>query len=183
MSTPSQKMVPEVGSMSPVSIFTVVDLPDPFGPKYPDTSPPARVKFTWSTTLSPRYRFVRFRTSRVSTTLEIDESILDSPGPRQHQRTDNAQSAQHGSHCDRHDNETTRGFVRAWQTQRNASSGSQEVKGDNGQNDSRIDNSTRMSLKFPNIQQHSSSFPWNRQREIDYGSPHKAQKTRRGASP
>jgi hypothetical protein len=39
-------MLPELGSMRPVSILTVVDFPEPFGPRYPVTCPAAIVKFT-----------------------------------------------------------------------------------------------------------------------------------------
>ena len=46
MSVPSKRIVPLVGGISPVIIFTVVDLPDPFGPRYPSTSPGRTEKLT-----------------------------------------------------------------------------------------------------------------------------------------
>src|SRR6476646_4755055 len=42
-------MCPFVGNNSPSSIFTVVDLPDPFGPSKPNTSPRFTSKLTLST--------------------------------------------------------------------------------------------------------------------------------------
>jgi hypothetical protein len=46
MSTPSQRIWPEVAGNRPASIFTVVDLPLPFGPRYPVTSPGGTVNVT-----------------------------------------------------------------------------------------------------------------------------------------
>ena len=39
MSLPSHRIWPEVAGSRPVSIFTVVDLPLPLGPRYPVTWP------------------------------------------------------------------------------------------------------------------------------------------------
>lgn len=44
MSRPWKNTFPFVGSMSPRIILTVVDLPDPFGPRYPSTSPSRRIR-------------------------------------------------------------------------------------------------------------------------------------------
>src|SRR5688572_5476451 len=46
---PNTSMCPFVGYNSPSSIFTVVDLPDPFGPSKPNTSPRRTSKSTLST--------------------------------------------------------------------------------------------------------------------------------------
>src|SRR6516164_10511240 len=48
--------VPAVGARNPVIIFIVVDLPAPFGPRKPSTSPFGTVKETSSTaTRGPKY--------------------------------------------------------------------------------------------------------------------------------
>jgi hypothetical protein len=59
-SASSKRITPEEGSTRPVSIFTVVDFPEPFGPRYPVTSAEFTLKLTSFTTLTPRYRFVNF---------------------------------------------------------------------------------------------------------------------------
>jgi len=46
MGSPSNRISPSLGVMSPVIIFSVVDLPDPFGPRYPVTSPARARKLT-----------------------------------------------------------------------------------------------------------------------------------------
>ncbi len=46
-------------------ILTVVDLPDPFGPRYPVTSPGMAVKETLFTAVVPGYCFVSARTSSI----------------------------------------------------------------------------------------------------------------------
>src|SRR5215471_8539660 len=66
ISTPSSRISPCDGSTRPVSILTVVDLPDPLGPRYPVTSLDFTVKLTSWTTGTRRYRFVNLRTSRVA---------------------------------------------------------------------------------------------------------------------
>src|ERR1700677_4449798 len=56
-------MWPRLISISPVIIFMVVDLPDPFGPRYPVTSPGCAEKLTLSTAGIPEKRFERLRSS------------------------------------------------------------------------------------------------------------------------
>jgi hypothetical protein len=46
MSAPSSSTVPPEGSSKPVSMPTVVDLPDPFGPSSPSTVPRGTRKLT-----------------------------------------------------------------------------------------------------------------------------------------
>ena len=58
ISRPSKKMPPAVGSSNPVSIFTVVVLPEPLGPRYPKTSPGSIRKLTSSTAGMLLYRLV-----------------------------------------------------------------------------------------------------------------------------
>src|SRR3546814_12936853 len=48
-SWPQTAMLPEVGDRKPQSIFMVVDLPAPFGPRKPSTSPLATDKLMLST--------------------------------------------------------------------------------------------------------------------------------------
>ena len=52
--------VPEVGARKPVTIFIVVDLPAPLGPRNPSTSPRSTEKLTPSTARSEGKSFVRF---------------------------------------------------------------------------------------------------------------------------
>src|ERR1700751_385461 len=52
MSQPQMIAVPEEGARNPVIIFIVVDLPAPFGPRKPSTSPRGTVKETSSTAIS-----------------------------------------------------------------------------------------------------------------------------------
>src|SRR5262245_31855974 len=104
-------MLPEVGSISHVSIFTVVDLPEPFGPRYPVTSPPLSAKSTWSTTLRPRYRFVRFRTSSEGTAASQIESVLNAAETRQQERTSHTKPTESGCHRGRHNNKATSSLV------------------------------------------------------------------------
>src|SRR5450432_3951849 len=61
--SPLKRISPSEGSIRPTSIFTVVLLPAPFGPRYPRISPGEMLKLTWSTTVIPLYRLVRLRTS------------------------------------------------------------------------------------------------------------------------
>jgi|GEM_PF-5855555 hypothetical protein len=54
---PNSVALPSVGGSRPVSIFIVVDLPQPLEPKKPKISPRSIVKETWSTaTKSPKRR-------------------------------------------------------------------------------------------------------------------------------
>src|SRR5215471_11183642 len=69
ISTPSRRICPVEGSTRPVSILTVVDFPEPFGPRYPVTSPDFTLKLTSLTTGTRRYRFVNFWTSSVDMTV------------------------------------------------------------------------------------------------------------------
>ena len=51
-SWPQTRTVPEVGARKPVIIFIVVDLPAPFGPRKPSTSPGCTLKEMSSTAVS-----------------------------------------------------------------------------------------------------------------------------------
>src|SRR5664280_1433908 len=66
MSAPSQRIWPELAGNRPASIFTVVDLPLPLGPRYPVTRPGGTVNVTWSTTARLRYFLVSPRTSNIA---------------------------------------------------------------------------------------------------------------------
>src|SRR6185437_14893283 len=56
MSWPQTDAVPELGARNPVIIFIVVDLPAPFGPRKPSTSPFGTLNDTASTARSgPKY--------------------------------------------------------------------------------------------------------------------------------
>src|SRR5690554_4577521 len=63
MSKPWISAVPEVGARNPVIIFMVVDLPAPFGPRKPSTSPGATVRDRSSTVVCLSNRLVRWRSS------------------------------------------------------------------------------------------------------------------------
>ncbi len=60
ISTPFISAFPDVEEMYPVSIFMVVDLPAPFGPRKPSISPSFTVKVRLSTAFFAPYCFVRF---------------------------------------------------------------------------------------------------------------------------
>src|ERR1019366_2062927 len=79
MSAPSQRIWPELAGNRPASIFTVVDLPLPLGPRYPVTWPGGTVNVTWSTTARLRYFFVRPRTSNIALLLvaELDTAVAE----------------------------------------------------------------------------------------------------------
>src|SRR2546428_13637100 len=49
MGLSSNRIFPDVGCRRPVIIFIVVDLPEPFGPRYPVISPARAWKLTLST--------------------------------------------------------------------------------------------------------------------------------------
>src|SRR5215469_12080314 len=66
MRSPWKRISPVVISISPVIIFMVVDLPEPFGPRYPVTSPARAVKLTLSTAMIPENRLETPRSSRVA---------------------------------------------------------------------------------------------------------------------
>ena len=63
MGSPSNRILPDVGCSSPVIIFMVVDLPDPFGPRYPVISPARAWKLTFSTAGMPANSFETLRSS------------------------------------------------------------------------------------------------------------------------
>src|ERR1700683_2473818 len=63
MSKPLTVAVPEVGAMSVVSIRMSVDLPAPFGPSKPKTSPSSTSKVTPLTAVNSPKRLTRLRTS------------------------------------------------------------------------------------------------------------------------
>src|ERR1039458_2542457 len=79
MSAPSQRIWPELAGNRPASIFTVVDLPLPLGPRYPVTWPGGTVNVTWSTTARLRYFFVSPRTSNIALLLvaELDTVVAE----------------------------------------------------------------------------------------------------------
>ena len=58
-SWPQIRAVPEVGGMKPASMRMVVDLPAPFGPRNPSTSPRATLNDTSSTAMRWPKRLVR----------------------------------------------------------------------------------------------------------------------------
>ena len=54
MGWPSTLISPRVGAMRPSSIFIVVDLPEPFGPSKPWTTPGATLRSRlWTTSVRP----------------------------------------------------------------------------------------------------------------------------------
>jgi hypothetical protein len=60
MSCPAIDALPEVGARKPVSIFIVVDLPAPLGPRNPSTSPRLTLNVMPSTARSAPKSLVRF---------------------------------------------------------------------------------------------------------------------------
>ncbi|MNT52234.1 hypothetical protein D3C72_1892490 [compost metagenome] len=56
---PNSQALPSVAGSKPVSIFMVVDLPQPFEPRKPKISPRPMRKFTWSTAVKSPKRMVR----------------------------------------------------------------------------------------------------------------------------
>src|SRR5438093_5708708 len=66
MGSPSNRIAPDVISISPVIIFMVVDLPEPFGPRYPVISPARAEKLTSSTATMPLNRFEMLRSSSMA---------------------------------------------------------------------------------------------------------------------
>ena len=63
--SPSKKIWPDEVCRSPVIIFMVVDLPEPFGPRYPVISPARAWKLTLSTARIPLNAFVTLRSSSI----------------------------------------------------------------------------------------------------------------------
>src|SRR5262249_46796069 len=64
---PNSFEVPSVGARRPVSIFIVVDLPQPFEPRKPKISPREMRKLTWSTAVKLPNRLVRPSASMAGT--------------------------------------------------------------------------------------------------------------------
>src|SRR5688572_30817359 len=69
-SCPSKRIVPAVGARSPVRQLKKVDLPAPFGPMRPNTSPALTVIETSSTALKAPKAMVTLRAS--SSTVHLD---------------------------------------------------------------------------------------------------------------
>jgi len=65
-SKPHTAALPEVGARNPASIFMVVDLPAPFGPRKPSTSPRPTENDTSSTAVMAPNRLVRLRIAIIS---------------------------------------------------------------------------------------------------------------------
>ena len=63
---PPNRISPEPTSISPAIIFMVVDLPEPFGPRYPVISPAGAEKLTLSRASTPGKRLETLRSSRVT---------------------------------------------------------------------------------------------------------------------
>src|SRR5580658_3897424 len=74
--TPSKKIWPEVIWMSPVIIFMVVDLPEPFGPRYPVTSPARAEKLTSSTAGMPEKCLYTPRNSSTEPPYRIQQEYI-----------------------------------------------------------------------------------------------------------
>src|SRR5215510_5134374 len=64
MSKPATLAFPSLGARRPHSIRIVVDLPLPFEPRKPNTSPRSTRKLTWSTAVNAPNRRVRFSAMR-----------------------------------------------------------------------------------------------------------------------
>src|ERR1700704_3401640 len=65
MSWPQTIAVPAVGARNPVIIFIVVDLPAPFGPRNPNTSPAGTLNDTLSTATTGPNFLTRLRISSI----------------------------------------------------------------------------------------------------------------------
>src|ERR1700719_66583 len=65
MSSPQITAVPAVGARNPVIIFIVVDLPAPFGPRNPNTSPAGTLNDTLSTATTGPNFLTRLRISSI----------------------------------------------------------------------------------------------------------------------
>src|SRR4051794_19820188 len=72
---PAIRAPPAEGGRSPASIFIVVLLPAPFGPRKPKSSPGPARSVRLSTAVNAPYRFVRSHVSIIATLLIADESI------------------------------------------------------------------------------------------------------------
>src|SRR6516164_985719 len=81
MSWPQTIAVPAVGARKPVIIFIVVDLPAPFGPRKPSTSPRGTMKEMSSTALSGPKCLTRCRISSIALpSLQIAETLHQDDG-------------------------------------------------------------------------------------------------------
>src|ERR1043165_2459114 len=73
------KMLPAVGGMKPVTMRMVVDLPAPFGPRKPSTSPRSTAKVrSFTATFAPN-AFVRFSTLITAFLLRSSEARSFAP--------------------------------------------------------------------------------------------------------
>src|SRR5262245_23211586 len=72
---PSKRISPEVESINPAIILMVVDFPDPFGPRYPVTSPGRAQKLKLSTARLPENRFETSRNSSIRRTFPAVRSM------------------------------------------------------------------------------------------------------------
>jgi len=68
------KDLPSEGWSRPANISTVVDLPDPFGPRYPVISPGRMAKLTRSTTVEAPKRLVRLWASSMQ--IQLMRSVM-----------------------------------------------------------------------------------------------------------
>src|SRR6516164_4904119 len=76
MSWPQTMAVPLVGARKPVIIFIVVDLPAPFGPRKPSTSPRGTVKEMSSTAFNGPKCLTRCRISSIALpSVQIAETL------------------------------------------------------------------------------------------------------------
>src|ERR1700742_4631384 len=82
-SKPAILALPEVAGRKLVSIFIVVLLPAPFGPRKPTISPFSTSKFRLLMAVTPAYRLVRFSTLIMGKVLACSEGkgldLLDRP--------------------------------------------------------------------------------------------------------
>src|SRR5207237_8947637 len=80
---PATTAVPAVGEISVARIRTVVVLPAPFGPRNPNTSPPATLNDTPDTAVSPPNTFVRQLTSTAARAAQCAcPALADPVSPR-----------------------------------------------------------------------------------------------------
>src|SRR6516162_661388 len=81
MSWPQTMAVPLVGARKPVIIFIVVDLPAPFGPRKPSTSPRGTVKEMSSTAFNGPKCLTRCRISSIALpSVQIAETLYQHDG-------------------------------------------------------------------------------------------------------
>src|SRR5208282_328234 len=75
-SYPATNARPALGLSSPHNMRMVVDLPAPFGPRNPNTSPLRTVRLSWSTATKSPKRLVSFSITTELGTTELDESEM-----------------------------------------------------------------------------------------------------------